>query len=77
MNYSDLLERDRRRLIWVADAIVDDNPLWLLRLPRVGVQDVLPLHTQLKALFTTRPVYYEQVFNTLRDNKLLNLLEEA
>ena len=75
--YTDLLDHERRRLIWVADSVVDDNPLWLLRLPRVGVEDVQSLHRHLKTLFPVRPVYYEQVFTALRDNNLLSLLEVA
>ncbi len=76
--YKDLLEKERRRLIWVSDAVVDDNPLWLLRLPNVQMCDVLPLFRQLKELFvgTPKPVYYEQIFTALRDAELLCLLEE-
>jgi hypothetical protein len=75
--YKDLLDRERRRLIWIADSIVDNNPLWLLRLDAVRLEDVFPLHAQLKAMFTAdeRIVYYEQVFNSLRDNNMLRLLE--
>ncbi len=76
MKYEDLLEKQRRRLIWIADSIVDNNPLWLLRLSSVRMEDVFPLHAQLKGLFTTCPVYYEQVFNALRDNNLMLLIEE-
>lgn len=74
MNYDQLTEKTRRRLIWVADSIVDNNPLWLLRLASVRLEDALPLHARLKGLFTTRPVYYEQVYNTLRDNNMLALI---
>ena len=76
--YKDLLEKERRRLIWVSDAIVDNNPLWLLRLPNVRMDDVMPLFEQLKALFVgmPKPVYYEQIFTALRDAELLCLLEE-
>jgi len=78
-NYRDLLERERTRLIYVADAIVDKNPLWLLRLPGVGVNDVNPLFARLNAMFPpTTPVgYYEQVFDALRDNLMLHLLEDG
>jgi hypothetical protein len=75
MNYADLMEQQRRRLVWISDAIVDDNPLWLLRLSSVRMEDVFPLHAQLKGLFTTGPVYYEQVFNVLREHNLLSLIE--
>lgn len=74
MNYDQLNEKTRRRLIWVADSVVDNNPLWLLRLASVRLEDVLPLHARLNGLFTTRPVYYEQVYNTLRDNNMLSLI---
>jgi len=76
MSYTGLLERERMRLIWVSDAIVDDNPLWLLRLPNVDKKEVHYLHTQLKAL-VTQPVFYEQIYTALRDAGYLFLLEDA
>ena len=76
--YQNLLERERRRLIYIADSIVDDNPLLLMRLTTVRVGDALHLHKQLTTLIGgTRPVYYEQVYNTLRDNNLLMLIEDG
>jgi hypothetical protein len=77
MKYEDISERQRRQLIWIADSIVDNNPLCLLRLKSIRTEDVLPLHSRISGLFATRPVYYEQVFNALRDNNMLYLIEEA
>lgn len=74
MNYDQLTEKIRRRLIWVADSVVDNNPLLLLRLASVRLEDALPLHARLNGLFPIRPVYYEQVYNTLRDNNMLALI---
>ena len=73
--YRELNEIQRYRLIMVSDSIIDNNPLWLLRLPAVdSSESALRLHAQLTGAATAPIGYLEQVYNLLRDNNLLHLI---
>lgn len=74
--YRKLNEAQRRRLIWVSDSLIDNNPLLLLRLPAVnGAESMRRLHAQLTGAVTEPIGYLEQVYNLLRDNNLLHLIQ--
>ena len=76
MNYRTLNERKMARLFAVADAMVDDNPMRLYPLIVSNAIEMHALHARLRSLMTEPIGYLEQVFNLLRDNDLLHLINE-
>jgi hypothetical protein len=76
VSYANLLERQRRNLIWISDALIDNNPLWLLRLPDVHAGNLNEILVELIAIFDTipRPIYYEQIYNLLAEHNKLHLI---
>lgn len=68
--FSNLLEWQKRMVICLADALVDDDPLKLVRL--VGSERTLQVMGELKAVFEgePRPAYLSQVYNKLEHHPL-------